>query len=290
MSASTEVSSKDLPKDLQAPHAALASTLKKLRALQGETPPAALSNSPTALDPSEPTLGVFLRSFMLWDATQSKAEAALRKLEQALVDSNEMRVCLPDELVAIIGERYPRAAERALRLRSALSGIYAREHAITLETISTLGKRQAMDYLTSLEGVPEFVAARVVLLSIGAHAAPVDSRLLHRLVEAKIVDKSCSICEAGDRLEQLVPHGEMPEVYTRLQAWSDDQDLVISGAEPPRVSLKPAAKPDAALVGPGRKPAARTQTLKRTAAGRTGGKGTSTRGTPPGKRPGKSEK
>jgi endonuclease III len=231
----------------------LASLMKKLRASHPDAQPA--FDVPSTLDPAEHVLALFVRSFLHWDAPAAKADAAMRKLEHALVDFNELRVCLPDELVAIIGERYPRAGERALRLRSALTALYSREHSVTLESVARHDHHQARSYLLSLEGTPEYVASRVCLVALSAHAAPIDHRILSRLVEAKVVDKNSSITDAQSRLESAVAQGEMPETYALLQAWADEGEFSVAGVDPPRVSVRPASPPEPAPDSRRRPPA-----------------------------------
>lgn len=267
------------------PSKELSSLMKKLRSAH---PDAHLSgDQPSPLDHAEPLLALYVRSFLLWDAPSNKADAAMRKLEHALVDFNELRVCLPDEMVAIIGERYPRAGERAIRMRSALCALYLREHAVTLEPTAKLDKQAAREYLLSLDGTPEFVASRVCLIALGAHAAPVDHRILHRLAEAKVVDKDASPVDAAGRLESLVAPGEMPETYALLQAWADQAEFSVGGIDPPRVSVKKANPPEPmpdAKRRPGAKPPA-----KPTRSGAKPGSRSSTHDGVPKKRP-KAEK
>jgi hypothetical protein len=188
------------------------------------------------IDRGEPVLGEFIRSFMIWEATSAKAATVLGRIESSVVDFNELRVCLPDELVSMMGERYPRVEERALRLRAALNEIYQRQHAVTLEPLSALGKREAKDYLDSLEGVPRFVSSRVFLLCMGGHAAPVDGRIARRLVESEVTDPGSTPDAAAASLERKVRAGDLGEVYRLLQAWADDAPLNYSEtpAETPR--------------------------------------------------------
>lgn len=200
-----------------------------MRKLRSEYPQAVESPAPTAVvDPAEPLLGEFVRAFMIWEATTAKAEAVLKRMADAVVDFNELRICLPDELARMMGERYPRVEERALRLRAALNEIYHRQHAVTLEPLLTMNKRDAKDYLDSLEGVPRFVSARLLLLCLGGHAAPVDGRIAKRLVESHLAENGSPPEAAGATLERLVRAGEMIEVYRLLQAWADDAPLNYS--------------------------------------------------------------
>ncbi len=191
------------------------------------------------VDMAEPLLGEFVRSFMIWEATTAKASAALSRIAEAVVDFNELRICLPDEIVRVMGERYPRVEERALRLRSSLAEIYSRQHAVTLEPLLTMGKREAKDYLDSLDGVPRFVSARVSLLCLGGHSAPVDGRIAKRLVESQVVEAGSTPDAAAGALERKVRAGEMLDVYRLLQAWADDAPLNYSDTPLPTSTETP---------------------------------------------------
>lgn len=193
------------------------------------------------IEPAEAVLTELLRSLMAWEAPAAKAAAAVKKVESHVVDYNELRVCLADEVVSMIGERYPRAQERCQRLRAMLGDLYSRTHAVTLEHLLAFPKREARAYLDSLDGMVPFVAARVTLLCMGCHAAPVDERLLAALVGAGAMD-ACSTPEsAAGTIERRVRAGELVNVYLRLHAWADD-----GGSPPckPKVSRQPARKPE----------------------------------------------
>lgn len=222
----------------------LAATLKRLREAHPGVAPEA--GPPSTIDPAEPLLALLVRSFLLWESTSGKAVAAMRKLEAAVVDFNELRACMPDELVRIVGERYPRGAERALRLRTALNVLFARHHAVTLEPLRSADGPAAREALSGLDGVPPFVAARVCLLGLGIHAAPVDSRILRRLAEARVVPDDAGIEQAATLLERKVRPGELPQAYALLQAWADE--AAYPPAESHLADLRPRHKPVAKHV------------------------------------------
>jgi hypothetical protein len=233
----------------------LASLLKTLRAeyaaaipsacgAPGSAAPGAMSGmacGACSFDPGEPLLGCFVKSFLLWESTTPKAMQAMKRMEAALVDLNELRTCMPDEILRLLGERYPRGAERALRLRTALNVIYAREHRVTLEPLAGLPPQEARERLDRIEGVPAFVSARVCLVGLAHHAAPVDSRIHRRLVEARVAPAD-STCEgAAAILEKKTRAGELPETYGLLQAWADD--AAYPAAESHLSDLRPIHKP-----------------------------------------------
>jgi hypothetical protein len=223
----------------------LASLLKTLRGEYADAL-AAPQTPCVPFDPAEPLLGCFIKSFMLWESTTTKAMQAIKRIEAALVDFNELRTCMPDEIVRIIGERYPRAGERALRMRTALNIIYSREHRVTLETIVGMDRAQAREHFDRLDGVPGFVASRVCLCGLAHHAAPVDSRIHRRLIEAKVVGPDSTPESAAAVLEKKSRPGELLEIYTLLQAWADDANY--TAAETHLSDLRPRHKPVAEHV------------------------------------------
>lgn len=199
-----------------------------------------------SFDPGEPVLGCFVKSFLLWESTTAKAMQAMKRLEAALVDLNELRTCMPDEILRLLGERYPRGAERSLRLRTALNVIYSSEQRVTLEPLVQLSAAEARGRLDRIEGVPPFVAARVCLVALMHHAAPVDSRIHRRLIEAKVVGAGSTCEEASSLLESKARAGELPETYALLQAWADD--AAYPAAESHLNDLRPVHKPVAEHV------------------------------------------
>ncbi len=147
-----------------------------------------------------------------------------------------MRVALVDELAGMIGERYPRAVERAARLRSALNDLYKREHGVCLTRVAEMPKRDARVYLESLEGTPSFVSARMLLLSLNGHAFPLDDRMHKALSEEGAVPQDLGLADASGWLERQFRAGEAAEAYLLLEAWMNDRPLAKAPKPPARRS------------------------------------------------------
>ena len=92
-----------------------------------------------------------VRAMLQWEASASQASAAYQRVLDAVEDYNELRICFPSELEGILGPRYPRVGERAVRLRAILNDIFGREHGLTLEHLRDLPKREASAYAASLD-------------------------------------------------------------------------------------------------------------------------------------------
>lgn len=213
----------------------LVAVLKKLRA--GGDAAARDGTHDDCPEHADRLLWQFVFSFLAWESTVAKAGAASKRLHTAVVDYNEMRVALVDELAGMIGERYPRSVERAARLRSALNDLYKREHGVCLNRVAEMSKRDARVYLESLEGTPPFVSARLLLLSLGGHAFPLDDRLHRALIEEGAVPPGTSLADASGWLERQFRAGEAAEAYLLLEGWMNDRPI---SKPPKRAPRRPA--------------------------------------------------
>jgi hypothetical protein len=209
------------------PSRKLAALVRRLRGSHAE-PVYAAPHTPEGHDP---LVVEFVQSFLAWEAGTARAEAALKRLLHAVVDYNELRVCLPDELARILGERYPRALDRAARLRAALNDLYRREHAVTFQPLTGMPKRDARLYLDALDGVPPFVAARMTLLTLGGHAFPADDRILVALKEEQAAPPDLPIDGAESWLERQFRSGEAVGAYLLIEGWLNERTARRAGAE-----------------------------------------------------------
>ena len=192
---------------------------------------------PTPPTPPADPIDEFVWSFLLWESTTSKAENALKRIRSATVDFNEFRVALPVEIRAILGERYPLVDERAVRLRASLDDIFRTEHAVTLARLVDMNKRDARQRLDSIEATPPFVAARVHLVALGAHSAPLDMRTFELLRDAAgIFEENITLDEATGILTRSIRAADSLEAHQLIQQWSE------SDPPPARKAPAPAKK------------------------------------------------
>lgn len=180
------------------------------------------TKSPTPAFPdADDPVAVLIQSFLLWEATTTDARAAYVAMKNHFVDYNELRVSLPHEIVRALGLRDGRALDRCHRLRAVLTDIFKREHAVTLQRLSQLGKRELRKYLDELEGMVPFVASRLSLLCFNSHSIPVDDRLRERLIEAEVADAGMDVNELSVWLARHVKASHGPRMHFALQAWCD---------------------------------------------------------------------
>lgn len=168
---------------------------------------------------ADPILAQLLYSILLCDTAIAQAQTAMARLRDEVVDCNELRVCTRSELASMLGARFPRAAERADRLKAALNDIYLRQHALSLEHLTESTKRQARTYIESIEGVPPYAAARTLLLELTVHAFPVDSRITALLKDHRVVPAGLAPQSVATKIERLIRAGQARDAYLLIEHW-----------------------------------------------------------------------
>jgi endonuclease III len=123
-----------------------------------------------------------IRAFLEYDCDFARTEVAERKVQENMVDHNELRVTPAIELAALLGVRYPFAESRCSWLHRTLQSIFDREHHMRLERLKELKKSEVRPYLQSLMGITPYVEAAVCVDCFGIAAAPVDTKLMLWLV------------------------------------------------------------------------------------------------------------
>lgn len=178
-------------------------------------------------------------SYLTWNATSKQADTAFGKIMAQVVDLNELRVSHANEVIELIGVRYPDAEHRVIRLLQSMMEIFEREHDYKMGSLGARSKREQREYLDTLPGIPSFVAARVSLLSFGAHAMPVDDRLLTLLIKAGVFESGTTPADAESWLTRQVKAGDSMEAYLALQEWADGQRVTLP-TPPPTPAVKTA--------------------------------------------------
>lgn len=185
------------------------------------------------LDPVEQ----LIRSFLLWEASVAQADAGYDRLMKGVVDNNDLRVTDADDIAAMLGPRFPRVEERAYRLKESLNDIYEREHAVSLDALKTMSKRDARVYLDALRGMVPFVSARVMLLSLTGHAIPLDDRMLLRLQADEVAELKAALPEVQAFLEHQVKASDAVMVAELLRQYAETTPVkVVPG--PKKVTKK----------------------------------------------------
>lgn len=203
-----------------------------------DEPVSAAHLSPDTLGQCDPLVHELVFSMLLWEAAIDQAQRGMEKLRESFVDCNELRVCLPHEIADILGGRYPRLEERCERLVASLRWIFSRSQALTLEPIRDLNKRDARNELLSVDAIPRFVASRVLLIGLEAHAFPIDEKLARSMHKARLVEQAREPERISSELERDIRAGEALGLYTRLERWLIEHDKQVALERSQKRSVK----------------------------------------------------
>lgn len=179
----------------------------------------------------EPTTQIII-SFLEWNATAPMALEAHDQLMHSMVDNNDVRVSLPQEIVDLIGADYPLAQERACRMHETLNELFNREHDIIITSLKGKNKKQIKTYLETLPGITPYVIAQMLLLSYGAHAVPIDDHILALLKDEQVVHEDCTLADAEAFCERHIKAADALQSHLAMRAWADEYELMIPEMTP----------------------------------------------------------
>jgi hypothetical protein len=175
-------------------------------------------NLPAATDPiTQLILGVLSR-----DTPETKASEGLERLRSMVVDYNELRVIPPIELAAIFAD-FPDARLKCEDISRALNGVFAQEHAISLDRLASLSRRDVQETLDQIDGLEPYTRARIRLLGLHQHAIPLDEAMWALLRAEHAVDARCPHLDAQQFLERQIAEQDALEFYALLKrhAWNE---------------------------------------------------------------------
>jgi hypothetical protein len=168
-------------------------------------------------------IGEIIYAHLLWNATVKQANAAYKKMIDAAVDLNDLRMNHIYETVDLIGSNYPLAEERAKRLKNVLNAIYNREHGMHVHSLEGAGKRDVREYFQTLNGITPFVCNRVISIAYDVSAVPVDDKTLLLLKANDLVHETSDIVDTSSWLSRQVKAGHACTVHASLHAWVEKQ-------------------------------------------------------------------
>ena len=179
--------------------------LNRLRREQGKPP---------AVEPTDP-LEQMLTAILARNATDPRARKTYALLREATVDLNDLRVTPADDICEIIGTKSPEHTARARAMRDALKEVFIRENHLSLDFLRDRGRREARQYLESIPGVDAFVAASVMLFSLGGHAIPLDDAMLEVLRAEEVVHPAADLAAVRAFLERHISAADA-QAFTSL--------------------------------------------------------------------------
>lgn len=164
------------------------------------------------------------------DVPESKALEGLERLKATVVDYNELRVIPPIELTQSL-EGFPDQRLKAEDISRALNAIFAKEHAVSLERVVELSRKDAALYLEGIDGLEPYTVARIRLVGLQHHALPLDEAMWALCRQEGLVNARATLTEAQQFLERQIKPEDALEFWTLLRrhAWAEMGAVVRSG-------------------------------------------------------------
>ncbi|MCH2137755.1 MAG: hypothetical protein MK074_01725 [Phycisphaerales bacterium] len=164
---------------------------------------------------------VLVKSVLMWESTSDKADAMYAKLVAATVDWNDLRVCMPQEIAELAGDKSVEAMERATRLKMSMRSVYLRHHEVTLEPERTGRKREVKSFIEKLEGIPSSAAARLLSVCFDVPTIAVDSQVADLFKAKGALPEDATAEDLSSMLNKQVSPAQVLDTLAKLQAWVD---------------------------------------------------------------------
>ncbi|NLX14594.1 MAG: hypothetical protein GXY44_13205 [Phycisphaerales bacterium] len=210
---------------------------------------------PTPGEPGDPIEQLII-GILAECTTFHKAHSTFRKVREQMVDLNDLRVTPPFELARLIGDGIPLATVKARRIIDTLNAVRVRQDTMDLSFLRQRSRREAREYLESLEGVGPFASAYVVLHSLGGHAIPVDALTVYTLRKEGVVDPAANIGEVQGFLERHISasdalvFSELLNRHVNSKVGRVSIEELSALAQPPVPVPPPAPEPEPPVTEP----------------------------------------
>jgi endonuclease III len=191
--------------------------------------------SAAALPPVEEPMEQLLRGILTDHAAEARANTALAKLREAVVDINELRVTPVSEIVEIIGADYPSCRRAAEEICRALIVLFNKLHHLDLAFLKKSARRTAETFLSNLHGINAHARATVLLRCFKSHCVPADVAMCEILRREGCVEPNASVEEIQKFLASQVSASQAPAFYAQFKKYAS--------LHAPRKSSKPMPAP-----------------------------------------------
>ncbi len=207
--------------------------------------------------------------------SEQRAAAAVERLFGAVVDVNELRVTPVADLVQIVGVDYPNSRGAAEEASKALNSIFNRTHDLDLRFLRTAGKKAAVAFLDSLDGLSPHAKAFFQQRYLNIHTIPLDANMHAYLQRSDCIEQEAGVAEAQKFLTSVIRDRDAAAFYSRFKRFAATHSVRRAA---PRISERERLTAASARAGKDgqhkgikqKSEAARKPTRKKTAArGRT---------------------
>lgn len=222
--------------------------------------------SAAALPPVDEPMEQLLRGILTDHAAEARANTALTKLREAVVDINELRVTPVSEIVEIIGADYPSCRRAAEDICRALIVLFNKLHHLDLAFLKKSARRTAESFLNNLHGINAHARATVLLRCFKSHCVPADVAMCEILRREGCVEPNASVEEIQKFLASQISASQAPGFYAQFKKYASVHAPRKSSKPTPAPVEKPEPARDAAPAVAAKSAAPKTGSVKKAAS------------------------
>ncbi|HIH01970.1 TPA: endonuclease III [Thermoplasmata archaeon] len=167
------------------------------------------------LPPGENPVDTLVETILSQNTTDLNSHKAFKRLKARFPEWEELLDADPS-LVADIIRSGGLADIKARRIIGALKRVKSETGRLSMDFLSERSPSEAMEWLSSIDGVGPKTAAIVVLFSFGKPAFPVDTHIFRVGRRLGLISQSASRESAQKELEGLVPEEEFYSMHINL--------------------------------------------------------------------------
>ena len=175
-------------------------------------------------DEAEDIAPQLLRFILSEGSTRAAVDDAVRRIAEAFVDLNELRVSLAREIAEVI-PKIPNAQAKAARLIKLFNAIFLRHNTMDWDFVRSMGVRELRQYFENVDGGDAVLGAAAVLLLSSGHAVPADTDVHRVILRLELVGPDEEIAAVQGFLERALKSDQGFETWALVRRLAEARCL-----------------------------------------------------------------
>jgi hypothetical protein len=196
--------------------------------------------------------------------TIAETDAAAKHFKNYFIDSNDLRVSRPEEIMEMMGKNDAVSRQTAVLIAGILHNIFETNDVVSLAELRKMGKKPARQALEELPGITAFAVDFCCLTSLQSHAIPLNETMLRYLRENDFVDPKAEFKDISGFLSRQISADKAYEFYFLMrkeaERWAASAAVVAKKKAAKKKTVKEAAPKKTTT----KKTAAQKTTVKKT--------------------------
>ncbi len=156
--------------------------------------------------------------------TFHRARAALKKVQEEMVDFNELRVTPTVELAELLEELLHDAQKGASDLVRTLNSVFMKFDTLDLSYLKEKHKNEISKLFEDVKGCPDHARSVMLLFGFDIPTMPLDDRMVDYLVSVEALPPEVDLTTAKGFIERQLKASEIGAFYWQLRKAAESED------------------------------------------------------------------